>query len=410
MKRRSLLSMFAAVPFIGCEAESSSRADLPRLLGYLRTNWSQDPFAYGAYSHLAAGSGNADREILAEPIGDRLLFAGEALNPNYQSSVHAAHESGVAAANTLTATPHRRIAIIGAGMCGLTAAHALSERGAEVTVFEARDRIGGRIWSDDSLGATVDLGATWIHGPQGNPLTTLADEAGLARIATDDSYVVRGRRGRKVRPMFAPAWLEEHNSRITSGAEMRELNLPEVLASYEEFGTGYPGQDVKFPNGYSAIFASLEGEYDVRLSNVVSRVSHSPSGVSVHVAEGEGEAFDAVIVTVPLGVLKKAVITFDPPLPERKQAAIARMGMGLLDKLYLHFEEAFWDEDATSIFLIENELPRGQFNSWINFHRFLGVPIIMAFNAADQARALSQEPDDVLIAHALRTLELAYAS
>lgn len=52
-----------------------------------------------------------------------------------------------------------------------------------------------------------------------------------------------------------------------------------------------------------------------------------------------------MIVTVPLGVLKRGSISFSPPLPAAKQAAIAALGMGLLDKVALVFdgEEVFWD-------------------------------------------------------------------
>ncbi len=61
-----------------------------------------------------------------------------------------------------------RIAIIGAGMSGLASAHKLSTNDREVTLFEARDRIGGRIWTDERLGIPLELGASWIHGINGN--------------------------------------------------------------------------------------------------------------------------------------------------------------------------------------------------------------------------------------------------
>lgn len=68
------------------------------------------------------------------------------------------------------------ILVIGAGMAGISAAKELQSRGFKVTVLEARDRLGGRIWTDHSLGTPIDLGASWIHGIKGNPIWELAQK------------------------------------------------------------------------------------------------------------------------------------------------------------------------------------------------------------------------------------------
>lgn len=83
------------------------------------------------------------------------------------------------------AQSRRRFLVIGAGLAGLAAARELQAMGHEVLVLEGRDRTGGRIhtsrqWSDLPL----DLGATWIHGARGNPLTSLAKEAGAELLTT----------------------------------------------------------------------------------------------------------------------------------------------------------------------------------------------------------------------------------
>lgn len=59
-----------------------------------------------------------------------------------------------------------KVLIIGAGFAGLTAARELEALGAEVEVFEARDRVGGRAWTTELLGHTLELGATWVHWMQ----------------------------------------------------------------------------------------------------------------------------------------------------------------------------------------------------------------------------------------------------
>ncbi|MEL6345264.1 MAG: FAD-dependent oxidoreductase [Myxococcota bacterium] len=421
LSRRELIDLMAASGagmLVGCHQRKTSNAPTSSdsdtvgrsgLVGYLRTNWSQDPYAFGSYSYpsqQSAGTGESDRAMVEAPIDDQIFFAGEALNPLYQSSVHAAHESGLRAVESVLAAGHDRVAVVGAGMAGLTAAARLSERGVDVTVFEARDRIGGRVCSDVSLGMPLDVGASWIHGPDENPLTALADAAGMDHIETDDSYIVRGAGGREIGLFGIPSWFEAMVEATSIGVELSKLNPAWIRDVFSVHGFGYTGRDVKFPDGYSAIFDALAGDYRVRLSSPVRRIAQADDGVELGLSSGP-ERFDAVVVTVPLGVLKAGSIGFDPPLSGTKRDAIARIGMGLLDKLYLVFDDAFWDEEGI-IFTLENGLPQGQFNYWVNLHRYFGVPVLVALNGAGPAHALAERTDDEMVNMALQTLRNAY--
>ncbi len=78
------------------------------------------------------------------------------------------------------------VLVLGAGIAGLAAARTLTDKGLSVIVLEARDRVGGRMWTDSSLGLPLDLGASWIHGVKGNPITKLAKQFGVKTVPTDD--------------------------------------------------------------------------------------------------------------------------------------------------------------------------------------------------------------------------------
>src|SRR6185369_5497955 len=84
---------------------------------------------------------------------------------------------------------NRSVIVIGAGAAGLAAAGALRARGVEVTVIEARDRIGGRVWTHRGLGVPVDLGGSCLNGAEGNPITNMAADHGIVTKPTDYVHV-----------------------------------------------------------------------------------------------------------------------------------------------------------------------------------------------------------------------------
>ena len=73
------------------------------------------------------------------------------------------------------ATINRDVVVIGAGASGLTAATELRKAGLSVAVLEARDRVGGRLWTDDIDGATLEIGGQWVSPDQDALIETLAD-------------------------------------------------------------------------------------------------------------------------------------------------------------------------------------------------------------------------------------------
>src|SRR3990167_10189638 len=90
----------------------------------------------------------------------------------------------------------KKIIIIGAGIAGLSACNQLVDYGFDTVILEARNRIGGRIWIDNSIGSPIGLGASWIHGIDGNPIAELARKHNLKMNAVDSNkFSTLDRRG-----------------------------------------------------------------------------------------------------------------------------------------------------------------------------------------------------------------------
>ncbi len=267
--------------------------------------------------------------------------------------------------------------VVGAGMAGLAAARRLADAGIQVTVLEARERIGGRAWTDTSLGVPIDLGAAWIHGTDGNPLVDLAERSGAATVETDfDDVVLFDTQGEvdtaSVRAA-AEAWdeavdkvaafSEDADPRDSLGsalARAADLGDPliawrvatDIAAEYAAdpddlslvwFGSEgeFDGPDLILPRGYEQLVGHLADGLDIQRGTQVTRITDDGDVVRLDTSRGVVTA-DRTIVTVPLGVLKAGAIAFDPPLAPGKRDAIKRLGFGVLNKVVLAFEEPFW--------------------------------------------------------------------
>ncbi len=332
------------------------------------------------------------------------------------------------------------VIVVGAGVSGLTAARDLRRAGRRVIVLEARDRIGGRVhtsrrWAD----VPVDLGASWIHGSRGNPLTRIAREAGAPTAVTRySSYTLYGsgaqdpeegldamrrrvhallRRGQRA-GRDRSVWRTVADGLGWSTLSPRDRTLAMSVLSGEiemeyggplrdtstwwfDAGAGLRGPDLLLPDGYEAIPQYLARGTDVRTSHVVRRVDHGGTGAVVTTDRGTFRARH-VILTVPLGVLKEGSVEIVPALPRRVKEAVSGLGMGVLDKCVIRFAERFWPSRTDWIELLPE--PARDWTEWVDLSRVSGRPVLMAFAAADGAARWESRSDSEIVAGALATL------
>ena len=107
------------------------------------------------------------------------------------------------------------VVVVGAGVSGLAAARTLADAGIEVVVLEAGPRTGGRVRTDRSLAAPFDVGASWIHGTRGNPVTELAEDARTPTVELDfDDLIVYDSSGEAWSAFRCLKWTIEMSSAV----------------------------------------------------------------------------------------------------------------------------------------------------------------------------------------------------
>jgi monoamine oxidase len=255
--------------------------------------------------------------------------------------------------------PARRVVVVGAGFAGLAAAEALTARGAEVIVFEARDRVGGRVRSARlDNGALVELGAEFVL-PGYDVLRETAARLGLELYEKGTLYGDREPRGgppvTRDELLAADATLRDAGGGSIAAALERLVPSPgarAVLAARLAVSSAYELEDQDaatlaegatrlgdFPShgvagGNDRIALGLAQRLGgaVQTSAPVSRIAWSGRGVVVATA-GQEVAADACVIATPAP--HSLELEWDPPLPAWKREALAAVQYGQAAKLFL---------------------------------------------------------------------------
>ncbi len=413
---------------------------VPQPAGFVRTDWSQDPNALGAYSYLPVGATPKLRDALAEPVDGVLYFAGEATWRDNPSTVHGAQASGAAAAEAIDgdADGPLDVVVIGAGVAGARAARDLDAAGHRVIVVEAQPVVGGRTKTvrPDGWPVPVELGASWVHDTDASDLADQLDALDVSTVAFAYDDVVLDPDGERTTGEDyddgasdaldeAIAWAEEQDEDTSladaldqsgAGTDVDPVVLDHFLRTEvsTEYGAdadelsawwgaeGTEGDDLLVTGGYGAIAEDDLADIDVRYGWRVESVAIEDDDVAVFSVDREVFRADRVVVTLPLGVLQSGAVTFEPPLPEAKQQAIDGLGVALLDKVWIRWDEPWWTEEAEQWTLVADDTP---YVEWFNLLPATGEPVLLGLVGASTARDQADVSDDQVLAQSLAALQ-----
>ncbi len=337
----------------------------------------------------------------------------------------------------------KTVVVIGGGISGIAAAKKLKEKGFTVIILEAQEKVGGRMRTDRSLGVAFDEGASWIHGPNGNPITSLASQSGANTFLTsDDSVEVFDTTGTAYTDSVLTSAENQFNSALgavrNAGIQTQSFQTvfnslyptqandqlwKYMLSAFLEFNTGgdisklsskffdddeeYTGEDVIITNGYDKVTDFLAQGLDIRLNTRVTAINYSNLKVNI-TANGNTIEADYVVVSVPLGVLKNNAITFTPALPTNKIDAITNTNIGNVNKFLLIWDTPFWDTNLQYIGFTADT--KGKFNYFLNIKKFTPSNGLMTFAFGDYATVTESMTDSEISNEIMLNLKNIYGN
>jgi len=279
--------------------------------------------------------------------------------------------------------PDPDIIVVGAGVAGLSAAVDLARAGLRVEIIEARNRIGGRIFTvRDSENCPIELGAEFIHGRPPEIWNLLRENNIEAAEVEGDTWCEQ--RGQlqpcdffdEVEDILAkmddsrpdqsfldflssccPNAREEAKQRALgyvtgfNAADPADVSVHWLVQSQREEEKIDGERAFRIKSGYDTLIGIFRAQLaqmnvPVHLHTAVHKIRWRTGHIHVIAHNAEGAVtFTAprVLITVPLAILQAGAIHFAPDLPPDKQRALAQIAMGKVIRVTLRFRERFWD-------------------------------------------------------------------
>ncbi len=332
------------------------------------------------------------------------------------------------------------VVVIGAGAAGLAAARLLRDAGKKVVVLEAKDRIGGRVWTAypwrDAL--AVEWGAQVIHDCDEVDKLWPIKKWPRTKVYWKGSFG----RGKEFRYFFDGRWITGDENRGRMGMAMtsteaivgrcepngsvadvikdwslREqhaaaaeveavyavdpahLSAQSVVSDAKSWGR-YRG-DYRLAGPYESVIRDLADSLQIHLGDPVVQIARRVDPAKIITHAGCEYVARNVISTLPLGVLKARAVVFDPPLSQGRQEAIEKLGMGNVVKVAIR-AQPFWRnlEYATSRCSIPTWWPAGSSGP--------GTAVLMGWAGGKSAKALAGLSSRNIIGEIRRSLRTLF--